>query len=178
MYKGVLIFAFCFFRAFSVQAQNQDDSSFSDRVFFGGNFSVNFFNGIFVDVSPIVGYRVTDRFSAGLGITYQYLKTEQQGVDLSTSIYGGRTFGRYNFYRNFFIHTEYEAINLEVLAFDENSEPFSRREWVPGAFAGGGLTQPLGRRASISFYVLYNFLHDDRRSPYNSPVVVRAGINL
>lgn len=178
MTRSIGLFFLLFITSITALAQTEERPRLSDRVFFGGSFSVNFFNGIFVDVSPLIGYKVTDRFSAGVGVTYQYLKTDQRGVNFSTSIYGGRLFTRYNIYRNFFLHGEYESINLEVLAFDENDVPIIKREWVPGAFAGGGINQPIGGSANLSIYALYNFLHDERRSPYNSPLVLRVGVNL
>ncbi|MGB3182260.1 MAG: hypothetical protein WBB45_12770 [Cyclobacteriaceae bacterium] len=178
MFKPLL--AVLLFLCVSVNAYSQEDTRppIDDRIFFGGSFSVNFFNGIFIDVSPLIGYKVTDRFSTGVGVTYKYLKTDQRGIDYSTSIYGGRLFSRYNIYRNFFLHGEYENINLEVLTIDEADTPVIEREWVPGAFAGGGLNQQLGGSAVFSVYVLYNFLHEEYRSPYNSPIIVRVGINL
>ena len=34
------------------------------RLFFGGNFGLTFGNFTFINVSPVVGYRLTDKFSA------------------------------------------------------------------------------------------------------------------
>jgi len=52
------------------------------------------------------------------------------------------------------------------------------REWVPGYFIGGGVFQRVGGRAGLGLTLLLNLLHDDRKSPYNSELIIRAGITL
>jgi len=46
--------------------------------------------------------------------------------------------------------------------------------------AGGGFIQPLGQRFAFYLMALYNFSYKDQSiySPYDSPIVVRAGINI
>lgn len=48
--------------------------SLRDRMYFGGNMGFSFGDIVFVDASPLVGYKLTDRFSSGVGFTYRYLK--------------------------------------------------------------------------------------------------------
>lgn len=152
-------------------------TSFWERVYFGGNFGLQFGDVTAIDLSPLAGYMFTNQFSAGLGVTYQYVKFNDRfsNNDFSTDVYGGRVFGRYNFTQQFFGHTEFENLNLEV--FDP-LEGDVDRQWVPGFFVGGGIFQPIGRSAGLSFTLLYNLLHDDNESPYASPFVIRAGFTL
>lgn len=173
-------FAFALFIiSFSAYSQREvsEGSTFFDRVYLGGNFGAQFGTTTFVDVSPLAGYMITDKLSAGVGITYQYLRYKPApNVSFSTSIYGWRTFVRRNIGRQFFLHGEFENINLEL--YTPSSADGIQREWVPGLFVGGGLFQPIGRKAGFMISALYNVLYDDIRSPYNSPLVLRVGFTL
>lgn len=171
-------------------AAQEDDAPLSlrDRLFFGGNFGLQFGSITRVELSPLVGYRITPRFSSGIGITYIYHKEETFFSDFETNIYGGRVFSRYELIRDFnkfiplgfngglFAQAEYEPLNIESRIF----HPFGHeadRYWYHGVFAGGGLNLPLGGRASVNFMVLYDLNHSSL-SPYTEPYVIRFGINF
>jgi len=65
-----------------------------DRIYIGGNFGLQFGNYTIVDLSPQIGYRITDRLTSGIGITYMYLKYTDPVYNFSykTNIYGGSIF--------------------------------------------------------------------------------------
>jgi hypothetical protein len=159
------------------QLQNEVDerSGVSDRLYFGGNFSLNFGNQFtFIEVSPLVGYRFTNRFSAGPGITYMYYSQKfLNGYTLKSDVYGYRLFTRYNLGQQIFAHAEFENLNLNTYSVADQA---LRREWVPGVFVGGGYFQPIGRKAGIMMMALYNLTYDEFRSPYPNPFVIRVGI--
>ena len=146
-------------------------SDFWQRVTVGGNFGLQFGTLTFIDISPTVGYRFTDKFTAGPGFTYRYIKF--RGFD-GSSLYGGRIFARHRIGQMFFAQTEYETLNTEYI----NRADQISRTWVPGFFVGGGLFQPVGRRAAIIVSALYNLSYDATRSPYNSPWNFNVGITL
>ncbi|WP_375583823.1 hypothetical protein [Cyclobacterium xiamenense] len=153
----------------------EDNPPLKERVYFGGNFSLQFGSVTFVDISPLAGVMVTDKYSAGLGATYQYINNRfVQNAD--AHIYGGRIFNRYNVLPRFFLHAEYEALNVEVINPIPNTNEFViSRDWVPGLFGGAGYFTPFGERGGINFMLLYNFSYDNRRSPYSEPYVIRVG---
>lgn len=183
--KRLLLVSYLFYFSLGAYAQKQfdpeADPGFFDRVYFGGDFNLQFGTFTVINISPLAGYMVTNRFSVGPGITYQYLKG--QAIDLSTgqrfnystNIFGGRVFARYNITRQFFAYSEYESLRVEFP--DENGTQLEK-DWVPGFFVGGGVFQPVGGRAGLGLTLLLNLLHDDRKSPYNSEIIVRAGITL
>lgn len=163
----------------STRNWDEETPSLRDRIFFGGNFALSFGNfNTFVNISPRVGYRVTERFSAGLGITYMYWAFNDRfgySRDVSTSVYGGNLFGRYAITNRVFAHIEGELLSTEdFTTIDEND-----RTLVPGFFVGGGYAVPLGRRSFMNIFVLYNLLYDNNvSSPYNSPIDVRIGLQF
>jgi len=161
-------------------------SAIDNRVFFGGNFGMSFSFGRggsqYIELSPLVGYRVSENFSAGAAVTYLYISREYivlpsyQRITLKNNTYGPRAFLRYSFLENYFLHTEYESLNTEVPLNDGTTN--TGREWVPGFFVGGGSTFQVSQNLAVNAMILYNLSYNDLRSPYVSPLVVRGGIIL
>lgn len=149
-----------------------DKPPLKDRLYFGGNFSLQFGSLTFIDISPLAGVMITDKLSTGLGATYQYLKFSRS----SSSVYGGRVFGRYNITRNIFAHSEVESLNTAYMVPGATpDQDRMARDWVPGVFVGGGYFTPFGARGGANITLLYNLTYDNRRSPYNEPYVIRVG---
>lgn len=159
------------------ETKQKQKGDFWSRVYVGGGLGAQFGNVTLVDVSPLVGYRFTDRFSAGVGATYQYYSVRVNNDKFSTSIYGGRTFARMQVFDFLFLHSEFEMLNWECPRY-ETTGFVSDRLWVPGLLVGGGLRQPFGDSGS-GFYLmgLYNILYTDC-TPYASPLVLRAGVTF
>jgi len=145
-----------------------------ERMYYGGNFSLQLGNVTFIDASPLVGAMITNKYSAGVGATYQYYNNKYY-IDGASHVYGARVFNRYNIFRQIFLHAEYEALNLEVPYSLTNNEISFTREWVPGLFGGAGYFVPFGDRGGMNFMALYNFSYDNKRSNYNEPYVLRVG---
>ena len=149
----------------------EQKENFWDKIYIGGNFGLQFGTTTVINVSPQVGYRVTDKFVPGIGVTYIYynFKDPYSNSRYETNIYGGSVFGKYFFTQNLFAHVEYEELNLP--GYDIYLQRYSRL-WVPSFFVGGGYNQPLGQRGFIQLMILFEVLQD-RNSPYyqNNPVV-------
>ncbi|MHA7131191.1 hypothetical protein [Algoriphagus namhaensis] len=176
--RSVLVLIFTFLFVFSASAQREidpeDKPPLKDRLYYGGNFGMQFGTVTLLDISPLVGVMITPKLSAGLGVTYQYFN-DRRFIGGETSSYGGRFFGRYNILPNIFAHAEYEAINFDN--YNLLSEEFERI-WSNALFLGGGYFVPFGRTGGANVTFLYNVLHDNRRSPYGEPYVIRVGFVL
>lgn len=144
--------------------------NFWDKIYFGGNLGLQFGTSTFIDISPLVGYRITDKISAGVGVTYQYYHYKDRVYDFQTNVYGGRVFGRYLITENLFAHAEYEYLNLEAFDFQR------RRVDVGSSMAGGGYIQHIGANSSLVAMILYNFT-ESVYSPYQNPII-RIGFNI
>ncbi len=144
---------------------------FWDKVFVGGNFGLQLGTSTFIDISPLAGYRITPKFAAGVGLTYQYFHYRDRYYDLETNIFGGRVFGRYMFTDYLFAHAEYEYLNLEAFDFYP-----SRRVDVTSILGGGGYMQRFGENSAIVAMILYNFT-ESVYTPYNNPII-RIGVNI
>lgn len=139
---------------------------FAERLYFGGgggfNGGSNYLN---LSVAPLVGYRITDRWSSGVRLTYQYVKIG----DVRYNNFGGGPFAVYNFTENIFGYTEYEYLKITSPNL-EGSLDFS--SW----FVGVGYTEYLSDLVGFNATVLYNVLYNDGvNSPYGSPLSYRIG---
>lgn len=149
-----------------------------NRFFVGGNFSAQFGDITLLDISPLLGYNVTEKLSTGIGATYLYYSFRDKyntNSNFSTSIYGGRIFSKYIIYRNIFSYIEYELLCLETNAFDPyRYKHKTDRFFLNSFFVGGGLRQFVGNNACMNLLVLWN-INDSMDSFYNNPVI-RVGI--
>jgi hypothetical protein len=160
-----------------VMSQNIEDResfnklSLKQRLFINGNFGLSFGNNqTFIEASPLIGYRLTPRLSAGLGPIYRYYEIQLANSRFTESQYGMRVFSRYTIIPNLFAHAEYESLNLT--AYDRPEEP---RIYIHSVLVGGGYVQPLGRSA-VFIMLLYN-LNQTFYTPYQNPII-RAGVNI
>ena len=178
-------FAFCIFAVLcSTWAFGQGEANslkgvpFKERIVTGGGLGLSFGNvQDFFSISPMIGYRVTAKLIAGTGLTYRYTNYKILNPDVKLNDYGVNPFLRFTVYKNIFIQTEYEYLNYEF--------PVTATETVRKGFnsflAGGGFVQPVGEKVSFYIMALYNFSYSSSRntySPYDSPLVIRAGINI
>jgi len=134
-----------------------------------------------------IGKAIALKFAShGANIVINYSKSEAeaedvvarslaplQGSGLDTLILGCT---HYPFYRNIFLQTEYEYLNYE---YPHTNFETTRRSF-DSFLAGGGFIQPLGDRFAFYLMALYNFSYQEQSlySPYDSPIVIRAGVNI
>ena len=158
---------------------NTDDKrqkgNFTSRLFFGGGFGLQFGSVTLIELSPLVGYKVTPKFSLGVSPTYKYYKYNDYygpSNDLSTNVWGGSIFARYSIFQNVFAHVEYETLyyNTKVSGNPEYMQQYN------SFFVGGGYNQQIGQNSAMYFLLLWN-LNDTPDSPYINPVI-RIGFSV
>jgi hypothetical protein len=160
---------------------------FSQRIVFGGDIGLSFGSITYIKLAPVVGYKVTDRFTAGLGPIYIYERQKlydqyNNYYKWETSIYGGKVFGSFTIYKgaqrenrfgigDIMLHAENEVVNVEK--WDVGG-----RKWIDNILLGGGMYQPLGGRFGVSIFVLWD-VTQNMYSPYymNNPIF-KFGLNF
>lgn len=162
-------------------SQGKDNSlkgaPLKDRIVTGGGVGLGFGSvQDYFSVSPMIGYLLTAKLLAGTGISYRYTNYKIVKPSIKLNDYGVSPFLRFTVYRNIFLQTEYEYLNYE---FPLTVAETTRRSF-DSFLAGGGFIQPMGRRSAFYLMALYNFSYQQtsQYSPYDSPWVIRAGINL
>ena len=173
----LLIFGACTAHA-QRQIDEQSSWSLKDRLYVGGGFGLNggsdsWGNKYFTfSLSPIIGYMITNNFSAGSGISYTYLGYSSP-INATIHQYGVSPFVRYNV-KQFFGQVEYNVISTP-LYFDQND-----RQIYDRLLAGIGISQPVGERSSINLLAMYDLIYSNDRtqSPFASPWVFRVFFSI
>ncbi len=162
------------------QAQDaQNKFSLKDRLFFGGGVTATFGNVTVLGASPIIGYKINKRLSAGVGAEYLYYREKWRSVVYETSIYGGNVFTRYRISDKLFTHAEYGFINWEIPVFDPVKYIYTtERRNIPHLYLGGGYVQPVSQRSSFVLMAMYDALYNPLTSASPSPFIFRVGFNV
>ena len=124
----------------------------------GGFAAASFGDIIYVDISPVVAYRFTDRLALGAGAIYQYLNWRAYNYPppYNTShTYGGRVFPRVFLWRELFIQPEYMLLNTEITV-DYGGSYTEYRENFHNIFAGAGYNFPISDRAYFTILASVN----------------------
>lgn len=143
-------------------------TDWKDKFYFGGNVGAQFGTFTFVNLAPLVGFKVTDRFSIGTQLQYQYFRDNSIG-NFESHVFGYSGFARYFFTENLFAHTEYQVLNGH---FDYSGN----RVNIPNLFIGGGYMYPISDNVSFGVVALYELLRRTY-SPYRNPTI-NVGVNV
>ena len=187
----------CAFAAFSQEEEPQEKEkpaffeqpkpAWKDKLRYGGNFWLGFFGAFYIDVSPMVGYEVSNKGTVvGLGANLIYQGVFNGGGNF---VYGPKLFVRQPVFRSIFAQAEYEMMNAysnQFYSFNANT-PVSdiKKKWEGSPLIGAGFYQ--GRQGQRGSYLalMYNLGYPNRGfiSPQglggnNSPIVIRFGILL
>ena len=174
-----------------VESLPEDDVENAGRFFIAPDFGLMLGTVTRIEVSPALGYYLTNRISVAAGGRYEYLKESRSYYSYnaySTHIYGMRLYGELDVIKNLnnviplglnsgiFGHIEYEGLSLEKQYFDFPYYPANGRFWHSTALIGAGLRQPAGQRASFNLLFLWD-TDTSSRSLYNNPIV-RMGFQI
>jgi hypothetical protein len=137
-------------------------TNFKNNIFYGGYINLSFGSYKVIGIEPMIGYKLTPKFAAGLKLRYDYIEDDRYAQSYTTSTYGGSIFGRYLLTPKFYAQVEAATYNYEYFYFNGGSE----REWVPFLLMGGGLIQPLGEHSWMNVQIMFDVWQDDS-SPYD-----------
>lgn len=157
------------------------------RVMIGGSLGLVFGSYTNINVSPLLGYRFSDMFAAGININAQYASEKLKDWNGETAsryqytIFGGGVWGRFYPLEMIFLHAQPEYNHVSEKFTDYTVDPkqtINSSYGVSSLLMGGGYSQPLGSGYS-SFYImiLYDVLQN-RRSPYQDRPQVTMGFNV
>lgn len=150
------------------------------RLVYGGNIALGFGTITNIYIAPSIGYRISDKFAAGISLGYNYFrqKNGDYSVNINTqevkytaftqSIYTGGVWARYVIIPNLMVQTEFEANNISY--YNYNKPPIvdangwqrtaKSRMTIPSLLVGGGLRQPIGENASMYIMAMYDVLQN------------------
>jgi hypothetical protein len=161
----------------------QEKAAWLEKITFGGNFGLQFGRITQINISPLIGYRITDKFVAGGGPSYIYTSYKyRNGLKVENTILGGRAFAQHIVFENLAVRGEFEYLSIEYPVAYNGTDFIKNKEWVANPLIGLSYNLPLGRKASFGITALYNLNYRNnlnRQYLYgDSPFVIRAGFML
>jgi len=162
-------------KAQEVEQPDVKDLTFRERFFVGGFIGLQFGTQTAINISPIGGFRFTNRLAAGLGGTYQYYNDRFFGRSFTTHVYGYSFFTNYKIFRRVFLQAEAEQLNLQSRDEGILAQP-GTRVWETNWFLGGGYQIPIAEKAWFNIMVLYNF-NENSQAYFQNPIF-RFGVNI
>lgn len=166
----------------NIETSGDDTPPLRERVFFAGNFSLQFGTFTSIEISPAIGVWLLPRFSVALGPTYQFYKDP---ID-KTNLYGGRAFFQFFVIEDFnnfipigmnaglYLHAEYETLSLQKQFWQ--TSPETGRVQVHSLLGGFGFSQPIGPRSAMTMSILW-LMNDHGYQIYGNPEV-RVGFTF
>jgi hypothetical protein len=157
------------------QKEQSGTPPIKERLFYGGSVGLVFGTITDIQFSPVFGVWVLPRIAVAVGPSYRYYKDPYA----RTSIYGGKAYVELTVIQDInsivkigghtgiFLHAENELLSLKT-SFWKMPPYYSDRFYVNTFLAGAGLSQQIGRRASLNFSVLWP-LNDSEYGLYSKP---------
>jgi len=175
-----------------------------ERLVFGGGFSFRL-NPTFLNISPRVGYKITDKFYAGIGLGYSYLKIKkgmsinnmyggQKRVDISQNILNGNLWTQYNVFKYFVVGAQFEINSWDYYYQPEGGYNFDAEGWrvlekkhktIPSLLLGGGVNYRIAHNFGVYIMLSYDVLQastkdsdGNKQSPYADILDYRIGVHF
>lgn len=166
------------------KSKKDNTETFAQQLWYGGSFNLGFSSNTYSNVfqlglSPMVGYKITPKFSAGPRVSVNYTNYREQtfgGQVLSKGFanYGIGAFSRFKIIPIIFAHVEYERENYGLIYLDNTNNLAVQRQSRNNTFLGLGYTQGYSE-LSYEILLLYNLTLPD--NVLESPFVIRVGFN-
>jgi hypothetical protein len=146
------------------------------KTFFGGGFGFGYGDLSWVEIWPVLGYRVSKSITAGVEGLYRVREDDRTANDITATDYGVSPFVRVNLARGLFIQAEYEFLSYEYVDTSLGTD----RDTYDSFLMGVGLSRPMGGHAAFVVSAFYNFSwsDDELYSPYDEAWTVNAGVGF
>lgn len=158
------------------QKEYREHAPWRDRIFIGGGGSLgggrDFYGNKYFSfsVSPVIGYMLSPKVSAGASVTYQSINYSDLNVKYTQ--YGIMPFVRYNL-EKLFLMAEFDYLNIPRL---NSSYDTIERLYTTRLLAGAGYAVPLGGRSKVNLIGMYDLAY--KRQYFMSPWVFRVFISI
>ncbi len=150
----------------TVFAQNSelDQNRFIDNVRFGGGINMGMGSSYSTfSISPSAIYDFSNEFSAGLSLTYVYVKNKST-LNSTTNIYGGSILALYKPISNLQFSTEFEQLKIDQkYAFVNNSDLWQSALYIGAEYVTGSIS--MGLRYDVLFDKNTNVIYSSALSP-------------
>ena len=137
------------------------------KVYYGGQVGFNFGDYFRISLVPLVGYKLSPKFSIGGKLRYEYVNDKRYDQAITAHNYGGSIFGRYYISRNLYAHAEFSYMSYQYQTKILDRDFKTERDWVPFGFIGAGYAYPVSRSTYAFVEVLWDVIQHEN-SPYKA----------
>lgn len=154
------------FSQFSVATPTSDTNKWT----FGGGLGVGFGSNSYfnLQVSPRVGYRLTNDLEAGLMGSVSWQTSDYY----KSTMFGFGPFANYYFARSFYVsgNLQHYFVNYEDKFYD-----FKNNQQETALYLGGGYMQQLGNNSFMQIGLMYNVLYKENNSVFSGGLIPSVG---
>ncbi|MCU7617573.1 hypothetical protein NZ698_10220 [Chryseobacterium sp. PBS4-4] len=154
------------FSQFSVATPASDTNKWT----FGGGLGVGFGSNSYfnLQVSPRVGYRLTNDLEAGLMGSVSW----QTSDFYKSTMFGFGPFVNYYFARSFYVsgNLQHYFVNYEDKFYD-----FKNNQQETALYLGGGYMQQIGNNSFMQIGLMYNVLYKENSSVFSGGLIPSVG---
>ena len=167
MRKILILQTLIIFIHLNLAGQNSDlnQHHFMDDVRFGGGINIGVGSSYSTfSISPSVLYDFSSEFSAGLSLTYVYVKNKSI-VNSTTNIYGGSFLALFKAMNSLQFSAEYEQLKIDqAYAFlNENASLWQPALYIGAEYVTGNIS--MGLRYDVLFDKTTNVIYSSALSP-------------
>jgi hypothetical protein len=149
---------------------------FIERLVPGLAFQYQVKNYYLIDVHPYAGYKLSGRFTAGLGWNQRFAYNKKTHEWNSRSrIFGPRAFVDFKLGKGFIAHLETEMMNTFVPATFVGGTDQGQREWVWGMMTGIKKEYKIYKNLKGTVLIQYNLFNPNYKAPYVDRLNSRIG---
>ena len=149
-------------QAIIIEEQGQQKPPFKEKLYLGGNLGLSFGTYTNVIIAPVLGIRWSKRLSSEVSVEYNYTKDSRYDTDYTYNQYGGRVSSQVFIIPQIYAHAEFAGLSMEQYYVTGKE-----RHFVPFLYLGGGFSQNIGGRSSMSFRIMFDVLNNEY-SPYSA----------
>ncbi len=164
-----------------VKDHDPEETGFqSSKLVPGGNLALQFGNPYYYDISPSLGYMVTEKLMVGLGVIYVSMggRDPIYNQKYNFTYYGGRPLIRYKVINDIYANAEIDFLNSPYNYATNYTIGEKPRKWTTNPLLGASYVIPFGKRGGVQATLLYNLNYQEDYSPYSSAFIWRIGFFL
>lgn len=152
---------------------------FKDRFTYGFNMQINKMPQTAIDFSPLMAYKISGTFTAGLSGSWRTdFGEDNQTVNFDHPVYGYRAFVDVKGYKKFKAHLEIEWMNTRIPPSQTVNDDITERAWVRGLLFGISKHYTISDGLQGNVQLLHNFDFRKDVSPYSRKFMIRFGIEF
>lgn len=166
MLKSISLLSLLMLSTIHLYSQNlaTDQPRFIDNVRFGGAINMGFGSSYSTfSISPSAIYDFSNEFSAGLSLTYVYVKNKS-AIQSTTNLYGGSVLALFRPIHYLQLSTEYEQLKLsKKLVYDNAISTWQPALYIGAEYVTGNVA--MGLRYDVLFDKTTNVIYASALTP-------------